>query len=579
MEERTMRSRLAPIAGLLLAVALTASACPGDSGNNAGPAGPGGYPRNETLYTSGTQWGPPNSWNPINPSHAMGTVGLAYETLFLFDSDKLQLTPWLAEKGEWTAKDVYTLTLRDGISWSDGKPLTADDVVYTVELGKNPAVPYSNLWNWLGKAEMVDARTVKFTFTEARHQEWDNFLYENAIVPKHIWSTRSDKDIMASANEKPVGTGPYEYLTHDQDRMVWKKKTNWWATKALKLEVKPTYIVDIVNSSNEVALGLLLQGNMDLSNNFLPGIANLANGKFKIKTYYPEAPYMLSANTAMLVPNTTRAPMSDVAFRKALAYSVDTKKIVEGVYGKIVKAANPTGLLPTWDSFVDGAVVNELGFKFDTAQAKKILADAGYKDTNGDGFVESPSGAAIKLSLIVPSGWTDWMEAIRVISAGAQAAGINIVTDFPDAGALDDARTQGKFDLMLNNWTELSNTPWTYYNYLFQLPIKEQQQNANFSRYNNPQAWDLVQKLSRTATTDPEFKTTLSQLQRITLTDLPSIPLWYNGMWSQANDSVWTNWPSSTSTDSPKAFPTTWNNYWEKGSIYMLTQIKPVNGK
>jgi peptide/nickel transport system substrate-binding protein len=271
--------------------------------------------------------------------------------------------------------------------------------------------------------------------------------------------------------------------------------------------------------------------------------------------------------------------MNDAAFRRALAYSVDTKKIVEGVYGKIVKAASPTGLLPTWDTYVDTAAVNELGFKFDTAQAKKILADAGYKDTNGDGYVESPGGAAIKLSLIVPSGWTDWMEAIRVISQGAQAAGINIVPEFPDAGALDDARTQGKFDLLLNNWTELSNTPWTFYNYLYQLPVQEKQFSANFERFNNPQAWDLVQKLSRTPSNDAQFKTILGQLQRITLTEMPSIPLWYNGMWSQANESVWTNWPSSTSTGSPKSFPTTWNNYWEKGSIYMLTQIKPVSEK
>ena len=203
--------------------------------------------------------------------------------------------------------------------------------------------------------------------------------------------------LTTTANEKPVGTGPYEYLTHDQDRMVWKKKANWWATKALDLEVKPTYIVDIVNSSNEVALGLLLQGKMDLSNNFLPGIANLVKGNFNIKTYYPEAPYMLSANTAMLIPNTTKAPMNDAAFRRALAGSIDTKKIVEGVYGNIVKAANPTGLLPVWDQFVDQAAVAQNGFSFNTAKAKKTLADAGYRDRNGDGFVETPPAAQIKL--------------------------------------------------------------------------------------------------------------------------------------------------------------------------------------
>jgi peptide/nickel transport system substrate-binding protein len=571
-----MRNRLASFAALLLAVSLTASACPGDTKDPAGPAGAGGYPRNETLYTSGTQWGPPNSWNPIIPGYATGTVGLAYEPLFLFDPQKLTLTPWLAEKGEWTSSTVYTVTLRDGVKWGDGKPLTAEDVKYTVELGKFKAVPFSNLWTWLTSAEVTDARTVKFTFSDARYQEWDNWLYEYAIVPKHIWQSRSEADITTTANEKPIGTGPYEYLTHDQDRMVWKKKDTWWATKALNLDVKPKYIVDIVNSSNEVALGLLLQGNMDLSNNFLPGVANLASGKFHIKTYYPEAPYMLSANTAMLVPNTTRAPLSDVAFRKALAYSVDTKKIVEGVYGKIVKASSPTGLLPTWDGLVDQSAVTELGFKYDTAQAKKILADAGYADRNGDGFVEAPNGSAIKLSLIVPAGWTDWMESIRVISQGAQAAGINIVTEFPDSGALDDARTAGTFDLLLNNWTELSNTPWTYYNYLFQMPVQEKQFSANFSRYTNQQAWDLVQKLSRTPSTDPAFKATLSELQKIQMRDLPTIPLWYNGLWSQVNDTYWTNWPSSAA-GAPKYFPTTWNNFWEKGSIYMLTEIQPAS--
>src|SRR5688572_33081371 len=81
-----MRSRLALVTALLLAVSQTASACPGDGGGQQAPAGAGGYPRNETLYTSGTQWGPPSSWNPIIPGSVTGTVGLLYETLFLYDT-------------------------------------------------------------------------------------------------------------------------------------------------------------------------------------------------------------------------------------------------------------------------------------------------------------------------------------------------------------------------------------------------------------------------------------------------------------------------------------------------------------
>jgi peptide/nickel transport system substrate-binding protein len=66
-------------------------------------------------------------------------------------------------------------------------------------------------------------------------------------------------------------------------------------------------------------------------------------------------------------------------------------------------------------------------------------------------------------------------------------------------------------------------------------------------------------------------------LQKIQLKDMPVIPLWYNGLWSQANTTVWTNWPSSE-PGTPKSFPTTWNNLWEMGGILTLTQIKPVSG-
>jgi peptide/nickel transport system substrate-binding protein len=228
-----------------------------------------------------------------------------------------------------------------------------------------------------------------------------------------------------------------------------------------------------------------------------------------------------------------------------------------------------------WDQFVDKAAVSQSGFAFDTAKAKKTLADAGYRDRNGDGFVETRSGKAVKLSLIVPSGWTDWMEASRVISAGAQAAGINVVAEFPDAGALDDARTAGTFDLLLNNWAGLSNTPWNYYNYVFQLPVQKQQFSANFARYENKPAWELVQRLARTANTDPAFATTMAELEKIHLTELPMIPLWYNGMWAQYNTTVWSNWPSAAQ-GAPKAFPSTWNNLWEMGSIKMLTELKPA---
>ncbi|MFC4062042.1 ABC transporter substrate-binding protein [Planomonospora corallina] len=568
-------------AGLAAAACSTGGAAPATQGPQAAsaPATDGGaLPRNETLYTSGTQWGPPANFNPLREwDYATGTEGLVYEHLFHFDGNAGKLVPWLAESGAWVDETTYELKLRQGVTWSDGKPFTAKDVVFTFELGKMETVPFHNIWEWLKSAEAVDDHTARFTFSKANYQEWDFQLYSRAIVPQHVWDGRSEQEVLDGENENPIGTGAYTYKSHDQDRVVWQRRDDWWGKTALKMEPKPKYIVDIVNSSNEVAMGLLLQKGMDLSNNFLPGAANLVKGNFGITTYYPEPPYMLSANTAFLVLNTTKKPMDDPAFRKALAHSIDLKKIVEGVYGNLVKPASPTGLLPQWEQYVDQQVVADKGFTFDVAKAKKLLADAGYKDTDGDGFVENKDGSKIELDIIVPSGWTDWMESIRVIAAGAKEAGINMTPDFPDFNALVDKRGKGDFDLLINNERQLSNTPWTYYDYMFQLPVRKTQNTVNFGRYENKKVWELVQQLDQVKTDDAEgMKKVISEIQKIHLDELPIIPLWYNGLWSQVSNAAWTNWPSSAG-GTPKTPPTMWRNWMELGGFETLTQIKPVS--
>ena len=203
----------------------------------------------------------------------------------------------------------------------------------------------------------------------------------------------------------------------------------------------------------------------------------------KIQTYYTKAPYMLSANTAWLVPNTTHKPLNDKVFRRALATSINVNRIVTADYGNIVAKANPTGLLPVWNKWIDQAQAKKLGFSYNIARAKTLLAGAGYRDTNGDGFVENKDGSTINLRLIVPNGWSDWMTAIQIIADSAKDAGIKITPAYPDYNGLVDERNSGKFDMVINNDKQIGNTPYTYYDYLFHLPIADQQTFANFSRF------------------------------------------------------------------------------------------------
>ncbi len=534
------------------------------------------FARNETLYTSGTQWGPPSSFNPFNAGgYAMGTLGLVYEPLFIYDPMTNEYKPWIAESGSWTSDTVYELKVRDGITWQDGKPVTADDVKATFELGQKAPINISTVWRYLESINKVDDLTLQFNFKYTLYQQWGNTLYTTPIVPAHIWGSMSEEDIVAGANENPVGSGPYKFESYDQSRVVLIKNDSWWGKAGLGLDPKPKRIVDIVNGNNNAALGQVLQGGMDLSNNFLPGVATLVQGGYGIQTYYPEPPYMLSANTAWLLLNLTKKPFDDKNFRKAIAYAIKVQDIVEKDYGNIVAAANPTGLLPIWDQYVDQDVA-AAGFKYDPEMAKQILADAGYKDANGDGFVEAPDGSAIDLKVNNPNGWTDWMAANEIICKSLEAVGIKATPNYPDYGGYIDERNQASFDMMIANDAQMSNTPWTYYNWIYQHPVEDVAtlQNGNYGRYSNEEAFALVDQLDQVKTDDIEgMKAIMSQLQKIQAEDMPLIPMWYNGAWAQYSNAVWTNWPSSAD-DANHYLPVTWRGYWNMTGILMLCDLE-----
>ena len=178
-----------------------------------------------------------------------------------------------------------------------------------------------------------------------------------------------------------------------------------------------------------------------------------------MQTYYTKPPYMLSANTAWLVPEHDARTAERRSFRKALAMSINVDQIVKADYGNIVAKANPTGLLPTWNKWIDQGQASKLGFKYNIAGAKALLAANGYKDTNGDGYVENKAGQSVNLRLIVPDGWSDWMTAIQIIAASAKDAGIKITPAYPDYNGLVDERNSGKFDLVIKTTSSSARRP------------------------------------------------------------------------------------------------------------------------
>ncbi len=568
------------VSALVLVAALaTAASLLTAAGAGAGSQSPLALPREQTLFTSGTAWGPFASFNPLRTERSTGTVGLLYETLFRYDPLADKYIPWLATSGRWVGRN-YVVTLRRGVQWNDGKPLTGADVKFTFETGKLDGSQYSTMWKTGLSRITVRGNVVTFVFSgKPNYLDWDTNMYSIPIVPQHVWRTYSATEITTGNTDavaKMVGTGPFRYGAGKgtSGTLQWNRRNDWWATKLLGVKMPMRYIVDIHNTQNTASLQNFLQNNIDLSNNFFPGIDKQIGGR--VQTYYKKAPFMLSANTAWLVPNTTKKPLNDRAFRRALAMSINVDQIVAAGYGNIVAKANPTGLLPTWSKWIDKAQMAKLGFKYNVAGAKALLASNGYRDTNNDGYVENKDGSSVNLRIIVPNGWSDWMTAIQIIAASAKNAGIRLTPAFPDYTGLVDERNSGKFDLVINNDKQLGPTPYTYYDYLFHLPIAESQTFANFARFTGAGAtpWALTLDLNKVAPANvKKAKEIHSKIQRYILQDLPAIPLWYNGMWAQYNTTYWTNFPTATGKGLQNT-PSVWNGYLNMTGIDALAKLK-----
>jgi peptide/nickel transport system substrate-binding protein len=542
------------------------------SASSTGAAATTSFPRNETVYTSGTSYSPPANWNPLDTgNYATGTQGLIYEPLFLYDPVKSVYDPWLATgnlASGWKG-NTYVINVRSGVKWTDGTALTAADVAYSINLARTNATdPYSpNVATVASATASGNTVTVKFKGTPG-YTEFTDYLWLAPVLPQHIWSKFPASQIATDANAHPVGTGPMTLDTANAQEVAYQTQPNWWATSALNLSFKFKYLVDVVNGSNGQELGQLTAGNLDWSNNFLPGINQLmgavgGNSGYTLKTYYPTSPYMLSANTVWLEPNDSVAPMNNVNFRKALAYALDPTTIASTVYGGIAKAANPTGLLPTLSSYVDQGVVNADGPTYSPAKAKAYLAQSGYK------------GQAITLQ--VPDGWSDWMDATTVIKQELDAIGINLQLIYPQANARNANVTNGKFDLQLDNNAGIDSTPWSYYQRVYQLPIAAQQTSQmNWERYSSPSDWSLVQQaasvpLTSTSTLDGLY----SHLEKDFFAQEPVIPLWYNGAWFQGNTQYWSNYPSSTGSN--QNMPVMWARYLgSMTTVYALANLKPT---
>lgn len=320
--------------------------------------------------------------------------------------DGVTIVPELAEK--WDIKvvnntKVLTFYLRKDAVWHDGQPVTADDVVYTINLVKSkPQVyvaPSKYVYEGLLSVKEVDKYTVQLTYDLSRAAA-DRFLLEAFttlyIVPKHIWSKLPDTTVSLTKPEELVGCGPFKVVEVSPGKYVKLVAFDKYYRGAPEVR---ELLIKVVTNRNTFAM-MVSTGEVDggyyyffgkLLSSLEKAVANNPN----IKIY--RCP---STSTHMLVLNINKDIFKNILFRKAILYAINVNAIVRKYYGKDGAIPGTMGFLGPRFGIYSYYVPKEEVYPYNPELAKKILDKLGYKDIDGDGWRETPDGKKLVLDLI-----------------------------------------------------------------------------------------------------------------------------------------------------------------------------------
>lgn len=387
-EDHPNRRRPTPVRkwrflGLLLVMALVLAACADDDADPVDPddtapvtddtPAPTPDDDDEVTVRVGMAPAPTVGVEPvlINDEGGLSLFGQTAEYLVFSDAE-LNLVPVLAESWESNdALDEWTFTLREGITFHDGSPLTAEDVVATFNgpIGEGNAASAFETYGVepFAAAEVVDERTVQFNLSRPNGAfpffvSSDN--YNAAILPASFWDAYDTGTYEGSF----IGTGPWLNESYDPGtRAVYVKNEDYWGDNSGQPDRMEVFMYD-----DEAAMITAFQGgNLDVLYrvSFTNAQALEAGGA--------EVASIPTAQHRQLYMDTSQPPFDDPRVRQALALTLDREELVEGLLGGFGSVGNDH---PIWDVFPmydDGAVPQRTQ---DLEEAQALLEAAGYPD-------------------------------------------------------------------------------------------------------------------------------------------------------------------------------------------------------
>lgn len=525
----------------------------------------------DQLFIAGFQWGPVANFNPLSPSAGwpagQNSFQLIYESLMRFNLLTGKLEPGLASALDEPDAKTIKVTLQDGIAFSDGSAVTAEDVVNTFELAKrNSSLSYSNVWAYLSSVKADGAKGVVFNLNpkNLNPNMVKNTIAGTWILPKKVWDEKEKAgDLQKDTNMQPIGTGPYSVDKVDQTQVVLKRNDSYWGKTVYGALPAPTSIVHPIFKGNSDGDLALEQGNIDVSQQFTPQVWQMWEKKgLPVSTWEKKAPYHLPGNIPFLWFNIHKKGLDNVKVRSAIAHAINYKQIAQTAMSNYSVPANSSVILPTGaeQKYYDQANVTKNGWTYDTAKAISILEkDLGCKK-GSDGIYVLPDGTRLgPWTAITPTGWSDWEAALQIVASSAKVVGIDIKTQSPQAPVVTTAMQNGNFDVACWGVSGVSiASPWTRFRDLLDnrgVPAAGKTAYYNYNRFSNPAVPALIDAISTAGDNEAKLKELYTKLDTIWMQNIPTVPLMYRPLeFFEYNSSTWTGFPNVDNAYAPPQF-------------------------
>ena len=423
---------------------------------------------------------------PENLNPYIGLLGQDYEIYHLnydylvgFDPKDFSPRPEIATS--WTVspdQKVWTFKIRQGVKWQDGQPLTASDVAFSYNyIIDNQISTYTNYVDGIKKAVVVDPSTVQMICSRPKANMLSTII---PIVPEHIWSKVSGKAATTSFQNPPsiVGSGPFQVVEWKKGSFIrLKANSSYWGGAPKIDEIlfqtytsADTMSSDLKSGAIDAAVELPLAQVPNMTTT--PGLTVIKGTHWRFNE--------LGFNCYDSPDSLGNPVLLDQKFRHAMNWAVDRQKIASIAF--FGQATPGSTLLPPYSKYHWEPPADQ-AYTYDPAKAKAELAAAGYKDVNGDGFVETKAGKALNLRVYVTTDSTENQTAAKLIVGYLKDVGVKTTLRVLDSGALLNAQYNyvngGKtfapdYDMFIWYWTQDSDP-----SFMLNVPTKAQIESWN----------------------------------------------------------------------------------------------------